>query len=79
MARLTDFHRQHPCLFTVKPLEVPDLYNLVRTPLKVHIFSVLAPFPPFQVALGSYQLKVHVRSNDVHVLYFIIYLNIKYD
>jgi hypothetical protein len=40
---------------------------------------VLASFPPFQVALGSYQLKLRVRTHVEHVLCFIIYLNIKYD
>jgi hypothetical protein len=43
------------------------------------IFCVLAPFPPFQVALGSYQLKLRDRTNVEHVLCFIIYFNIKYD
>jgi hypothetical protein len=33
----------------------------------------------FQVALGSYQLKLRVQTNVEHVLCFIIYLNVKYD
>jgi hypothetical protein len=37
---------------------------------------VVAPFPPFQVALGSYQLKLRVRTNVEHVLCFIICSNI---
>jgi hypothetical protein len=52
---------------------------LVLEPCFVHILCVLAPFPPFQVALGSYQLKLRDRTNVVHVLCFIIYLNVKYD
>jgi hypothetical protein len=43
------------------------------------ILCVLAPFPPIQVALGSYQLKLRVSANVEHVLCFIIYLNVKYD
>jgi hypothetical protein len=43
------------------------------------IFCFVAPFPPFQVVLGSYQLKLRDRTNVEHVLCFIIYLNIKYD
>jgi hypothetical protein len=45
----------------------------VLEPCLVHRSSVLAPFPPFQVALGSYQLKLRDRTNVVHVLCFIFY------
>jgi hypothetical protein len=38
------------------------------------IFCILAPFPPFQVALGSYRLKLRDRTNVEHVLCFIMYL-----
>jgi hypothetical protein len=39
------------------------------------IFCVVAPFPPFQVGLGSYHLKLRVRTNVEHVLCFIICSN----
>jgi hypothetical protein len=51
----------------------------VLEPCFGRILCVLAPFLPFQVALGSYQLKLRDETNVVHVLCFVIYLNVKYD
>jgi hypothetical protein len=51
----------------------------VLEPCFGRIFCVVALFPPLQVALGSYQLKLCDRANVEHDLCFIICLNIKYD
>ena len=69
----------NPWFLAVKPLEALFLHRKAPEPCFGRIFCVLAPFPPFQVALGSYQLKLRDRTNVEHVLCFIVYLNIKYD
>jgi hypothetical protein len=68
-----------PWFLAVRSLEALFLHRKALEPCFGRIFCVLAPFPPFQVMLGSYQLKLRVRANVDHVLCVIIYLNIKYD
>jgi hypothetical protein len=68
-----------PWFLADKALEAMFFHKKALEPCFGYIFCVLAPLPPFQVALGSYQLKLHNRTNVEHGLCFIVYLNIEYD